>query len=108
MLKIAIDFDGVIVEQPNYPELNYKFVDGAKEAILELHDLGYEFILNTGRYGWYRLPALWFIYKNNLPIKTTLFNKKPQADIFIDDRNIFCEKIDWIEIKNYLKKKLEG
>ena len=41
MLKIAIDFDGVIVEQPTYPELNYEFVDGAKEGILELYDLGY-------------------------------------------------------------------
>lgn len=34
MLKIAIDFDGVIIEQPKYPELNYKFVDGPRKPYL--------------------------------------------------------------------------
>ena len=98
-MKVAIDFDGTLVKHSKFPTFKYEFMPYAKEAIMNLHKNGVEMILNTGRYTWYRFPAFWFIWKNKLPIKITLFNKKPQTDLLIDDCNIFCKKIDWKKIE---------
>ena len=96
---IAIDFDGTIVEDNKYPCIKYKFKEYAKEAINNIakkHNL----ILCTARYGWYILPAIWFIRKNKLPIK--IYKGKPYADIYIDDKNLGCKDINWKNIEKEL------
>lgn len=103
-MKIAIDFDGTLVKHTKFPTFKYEFMPHAKEVIMKFHELGIEMILNTGRYTWYRIPAFLFIIKNRLPIKFTLFNKKPQTDLLIDDCNIFCKKIDWLKIEKEVLK----
>lgn len=103
-MKLGIDFDGTLVESTIFPCFKYQLKKDAKETIEYFDKLGIEMILNTGRYTWYRLPAIFFIKKMKLPIKTPLFNKKPQVDYFIDDCNLFCKEINWQEIKNEVDK----
>ena len=102
---VAVDFDGTLVEQVNYPCLQYKLKPNAKEVILRLSKKGFIFRLNTARTTWYRLPAILFIWKNKLPVETFLFNQKAIADIYIDDKNIFCKEIDWLKIEKELKER---
>ena len=103
-IVVALDFDGTIIEKVDFPCIRYTFKKDAKKIIKELHKNGFYFILNTARYGWYRLPAIWFIWKHKLPVKIQVFNKKPDADIYIDDKNLGCKGIDWKEIRKTLLK----
>ena len=99
---VAIDFDGTLVEQAVYPQIKYKLKPNAETVILRLSKMGINFKLNTARTTWYRLPAIWFIKKNKLPIETFLFNQKVVADVYIDDRNLFCKEINWLKIEEEL------
>lgn len=96
-MVIAIDFDGTIIKRVAYPAFHYELLPFAKEAILQLAKK-HELVLNTSRYGWYRLLALYFVRQQRLPIKVPLRNKKCRADVYIDDCNIDCEQIDWEQI----------
>ena len=104
---VAIDFDNTLIETIHYPEINYTLMPYAREAILNLSKLGVEFRLNTARTGWFRLPVILFIWKEKLPIKTYLFNKKVRADIYVDDSNLYCDHIDWKEIEQELLHQLK-
>lgn len=104
-MKIAIDFDGTLVEPSKFPTFKYKLKPNAKEVLNRLSKKGIVFILNTARYTWYRLPAIYYIKKNKLPIQTHLFNKKPQCDLYVDDANIFCKEIDWLKIEKEILKR---
>lgn len=106
-MKVAVDFDGTLVEPLEYPNTSYMLKENAKEVLERLTKKGVEFELYTARYGWWRLPAITFCKENKLPIKTKLFNKKPKADLYIDNSNIFCEGIDWLEIEKEILRKLE-
>ena len=106
-MKIAIDFDGTLVEPSKFPTFKYQFKPHAEEVIRWFGKLGISMVLNTARYTWYRLPAILFIKKNKLPIKVQWINKKPQADLYIDDANIFCNGIDWLKIEKEVLKKLK-
>ena len=99
---VGIDFDGTLVEQIQYPCLTYKLKPNAKEVIERLSKKGIIFRLNTARTTWYRLPCIWFIWRNKLPIQTYLFNQKVVADIYVDDRNLYCKNIDWLDIEKEL------
>lgn len=100
---VGIDFDGTLVEQVQYPCLTYKLKPNAKEVILRLSKDGFIFRLNTARTTWYRLPCILFIWKHKLPIETFLFNQKVVADIYVDDRNLECDEIDWLKIEKILR-----
>lgn len=104
---VAVDFDNTLIEEIDYPSISYTLKPHAKEVILKLAGMGVEFRLNTARTNWFRIPCMWFIWKNKLPIKTYLFNQKVRADIYIDDSNLYCEKIDWLEIEKELLKQLK-
>lgn len=97
-MRIAIDFDGTIVKQVLYPSIKYEFMPDA-ETVIRTLALKHTLILNTARYGWYRIPALIFIKRRHLPIQVPIFNKKCVADIYIDDHNLYCKGIDWLEIE---------
>lgn len=103
-MKVAIDFDKTLVKSIEYPSFDYEFVENSEDVIRRLSKKGITFLLNTARSGWYRLPAIYFIKRNKLPVKCSLLNKKPKAKLYIDDSNIFCNKIDWLEIEKEINK----
>lgn len=106
-MKIAVDFDGTLVDPSTFPTFDYKLKPNAKRVLNRLSKKGIVFYLNTARYTWYRLPAIYFIKKNKLPIITHLFNRKPQCDLYIDDSNIFCNGIDWLKIEKEILKQMD-
>lgn len=66
--------------------------------------MGHKLILCSARYGWYRELARGFIMAHNLPIEVPKSRLKPSCDIYIDDRNIFCDGINWKKIVNEIER----
>ena len=107
---IAIDFDGTITENSPYPKMG-KLRKNCKEVIDFIHQNNI-IILWTCRTGKFLDEAIDFINKNNLAIdfincidiSNRDMPRKINADIYIDDRNIFCREINWLQIKNYFEK----
>jgi len=101
---IAIDFDDTITYPSEYPIMG-KIREDAVRVIKSLKNK-YILLLWTARTGKYLEEALnllvqyniEFDYVNKLPNQK---GPKPEADIFIDDRN-FNSKIDWNEIEKVL------
>ena len=104
---VAIDFDNTLIDSIDYPSVNYTLMPYAREAITNLHNMGVEFRMNTSRTGWFRIPVMFFVWKEKLPIKTYLFNKKVRADLYVDDSNLFCNEIDWKKIEKEIIKQLK-
>ena len=96
---VAIDFDNTLVQPIEYPCTRYELAEHARDVIERLSKKGVQFVLCSARFGWYRLPMLWFIWRSGLPIKCTLFGKKPMADIYVDDRNIYCNGVNWLDVE---------
>ena len=97
-LKIAVDFDGTIVEH-KYPEIG-KEILFAFETLRALQDQGHQLILWTFRSGKELEEAVEYCRRNgvefyaiNASYPEEVFDedydsRKIDADIFIDDRNI--------------------
>lgn len=96
-LKIAVDFDGTIVEH-NFPEIG-EIIPGAFEVLREIQAKGHKLILWTVRDGIDLQNATDFCLENgvifyaiNESFPNEDFNKyisrKIDVDIFIDDRSI--------------------
>lgn len=96
-LKIAVDFDGTIVEH-RYPEIG-EIIPEAFEVLKELQDEGHKLILWTVRDGVDLQAAIDFCLDHGIMFHAVNesypneeFNKyisrKVDADIFIDDRNV--------------------
>jgi hypothetical protein len=97
-LKIAVDFDGTIVEH-KYPEIG-KEILFAFETLRALQDQGHQLILWTFRSGKELDEAVEYCRRNgvefyavNASYPEEVFDedydsRKIDADIFIDDRNI--------------------
>jgi len=96
-LKIAIDFDGTIVEH-QYPEIGKKRLF-AIETIRKLQDYGCQIILWTFRSGKKLEEAVNYCKKEGLEFYAVNKNypeevfdesisRKIDADIFIDDKNL--------------------
>lgn len=104
MLKVGLDFDGTVIQLKQYytHDLNYELFPNCKEVLFRLSKLGVKFYLNTARTGTRRLLAIAYIHKYNLPIKYTLLNRKVSADVYIDDCNLYCKCINWLEIEKEL------
>lgn len=93
---IAIDFDGTIVKDNKYPSLKYELQENCKEVLNNLSKK-HQLVLCTARRTWYFIPAVIFIKKHKLPVK--IYYGKPFANVYIDDKNLNCNKIDWLEIE---------
>lgn len=106
-IRVAVDFDKCLINEIPMLTTKYTLKDDAKRVIENLSEKGFEFILNTGRYGWYYKSAVDFIKKEKLPIKIEKKENKIPADIYIDDCNIFCKEINWKEIEKELIRKLK-
>ena len=113
-MKIAVDFDGTLVEH-KYPEIGAKKLF-AFETLRELQKRGDFLILWTYRSGKLLDEAVEFCRKNgvefyavnkNYPeeeFDETQMSRKIDADVYIDDRNVeFLGEIDWSEICKKLK-----
>ena len=108
-MKIAVDFDGTIVEH-KYPALG-KAIPFAIESLKLIQDMGHNLILWTYRSGKELDAAVEFCRENGLEFYAVNKNypeevfdesisRKINADIYIDDRN-FGGLPDWGTI--YLK-----
>lgn len=96
-LKIAVDFDGTIVEN-NYPRIGREMLF-AFSTLKELQKKGHQLILWTFRTGKSLEEAVVFCRENGIefyavnenfpgePLSDT-YSRKLNVDIFIDDRNI--------------------
>lgn len=105
-LVVAVDFDGTITKDYDFP-LNIGVLrDGCKEAIDFIREK-HKVVIWTCRSGKYLEEAVKFLQENGISydgINTDIYSKtdrKILADIYIDDRNIFCKEIDWAKIKDY-------
>ena len=106
---IAIDFDGTIVEH-KYPAIG-KLKPKAKEVINKLVEKHHYIIIWTCRYIEKDLKEMFdFLIKNEIKFHNINMNNsnisfrpipKIYADIYIDDKNIFCDKINWDKIETY-------
>ena len=98
-MKIAVDFDGTIVEH-RYPEIG-KEVPFATVTLRKLIDEGNKLILRSVREGklldeavaWCEKRGVHFYAVNkdfdeDTPEKSRNFSRKIKADLFIDDRNV--------------------
>lgn len=108
-MKIAVDFDGTLVEH-KYPEIGAKKLF-AFETLRELQKRGDQLILWTYRYGKLLDEAVDFCRKNGVEFYAINKNypeeeydgnemsRKIDADVYIDDRNVeFGGVIDWSQI----------
>ncbi|HOE39918.1 MAG TPA: hypothetical protein PLG05_10270 [Bacteroidales bacterium] len=109
-MRIAVDFDGTIVEH-KYPDIG-NIIPGSFEVLRELQAQGHKLILWTVRDGIDLQDAVDFCLKNgvifwaiNESIPNEEFNKyisrKIDADIYIDDRNI-GGFIGWQKVREIL------
>ena len=98
LLKIAVDFDGTIVEH-KYPEIG-KEILFAFETLRALQEQGHQLILWTFRSGKELEEAVEYCRRNGLEFYAVnssypeeefdedYDSRKIDADVFIDDRNI--------------------
>lgn len=105
-MKIAVDFDGTLVED-RFPKIG-KEKPFAFEALKMFIDRGYMLILWTSRMGSKLEDAVEFCRKRGIEFYSVNKNyseevpqdgypRKIIADLFIDDRGVFAE-IDWQKI----------
>ena len=114
--KLAIDFDGTIVEDA-YPSIG-KPKNFAFETLKKLQSEGYRLILWTYRHGKSLEEAVEFCRKNgvefyavNSSFEGEIFDDETQsrkidADLFIDDRNLGGFP-GWGEIYNIITERIE-
>lgn len=108
---VGIDFDGTIVTNI-YPDLG-TLKPNAQETCQKIIDSGNEIVIWTCR----EPEAIRsFLLDNNVPFTTinenteSLINRwgnnprKAGVDLFIDDKNIFCNEINWFNIEKELIK----
>lgn len=107
-LVVAIDFDGTITKDNEFPKKIGVLRDGCKEAIDYIRE-NHKVIIWTCRSGEYLKEMIKFLQANGITydgINSDIYAKtdrKILADIYIDDKNIFCDKVDWVKIKEYFE-----
>ena len=111
-MRIAIDFDGTIVEY-EYPKIG-KAIPGAIETLLELQKAGHELVLWTYRSGTNLQEAIDYCEENGLVFYAANANHPDEmwkegmarlikADVFIDDRNVGGLPL-WSDVREHFLK----
>jgi hydroxymethylpyrimidine pyrophosphatase-like HAD family hydrolase len=113
-LIVAVDFDETIATRDE--KLNpIDLLPNAKEVINWMYDNGIYVIIWTCRSSFELLKATEFLKKNDIKYHTINSNAehldfdtsgKIFADIYIDDKGIYTDKIDWLEIKKIIENKI--
>ena len=110
---VAVDFDGTITKDNRFPDVIGVVRDGCKEAIDYIRQKN-KVVLWTCRCGEYLDEAVRFLQENGIEVdavnddicgKYGKTDRKIMADIYIDDKNIFCTEVDWAEIKRWFEGK---
>lgn len=102
---IFVDFDKTITDNSPFP-ITGKLREGCKECLLKLAENGNTLIVNTMRKGADLKEAKKLVKEWGLPIQSFNYkNNKIKADLYIDDKNIFIEEINWYDILKYLEGK---
>ncbi|MEN7547952.1 hydrolase [Rapidithrix thailandica] len=113
-LKIAVDFDGTIVEN-KYPDIGPEMIN-AFEVLREMQAQGHRLILWTFRHGEELEEAVKFCRDRgvefyavnhsfpNESFDADLYSRKVDADVFIDDRSI-GGFIGWQKVRQLLNPK---
>lgn len=111
-MTIAVDFDGTIVAD-EYPQIG-RLQSGAKDTLQRLHKEGHKIIIWTCRSGELLVEAINFLLWNEIPFDQVNDNlrenieqyggnsRKVCADVYIDDRCLFCDGVDWERIYYHL------
>lgn len=105
---VAVDFDGTITKNNKFPENIGEVREGCKEAI-EYIRKNNKVVVWTCRCGKYLDEAIEFLKANEIEVDGVNIDiypatdRKIMADIYIDDKNIFCKEIDWVEILKWFK-----
>lgn len=105
---VAVDFDGTITKDNKFPENIGVVRDGCKEAIEYIRQNN-KVVVWTCRCGKYLDEAVEFLKANEIEvdgINTDIYpatDRKIMADVYIDDKNIFCNEIDWYKIKRWFE-----
>ncbi|PNP94776.1 hypothetical protein BMT55_00005 [Listeria newyorkensis] len=109
---IAVDFDGTIVHDC-YPEIG-KLIDGAKETLVQIREAGGEIIIWTCREGLDKEACIDFMKNMSIPFDYINCNhpdlikkfgndcRKIGAEVYIDDKSLLGQEINWSIIKNFL------
>jgi hypothetical protein len=103
-MKIAIDFDGTIIERTGFPrKLNFlkdKPTKGCLDAVSWLISEGHEIYILTARTEEeFSLVKDW-LDNNNFPSIEITNKKKPGTRLYIDDRSI--RFTNWLDICKYI------
>ena len=105
-MVVAVDFDGTITKDNDFPHNIGVVREGCKEAIDYIREK-HKVVIWTCRSGEYLEEMVKFLQENGISydgINADIYTKtdrKIMADIYIDDKNIFCKEIDWAKIKEY-------
>lgn len=99
---IFVDFDKTITDNTPYPNTG-QLRKGCKYVLDMLYANGNTIVVNTLRKGKDLREAKKLCKEWKLPIHSFNYsNNKMRADIYIDDKNIFIEDINWYDIFKYL------
>jgi hypothetical protein len=113
-LVVAVDFDDTIAYKTEDFE-PVKLLPNAKEVINWMYENDCYIIIWTCRSNVKLLQATKFLKSNEINFHTVNANvedldfdtsRKIFADVYIDDRGIFEDKVDWIKIKEIIQQKL--
>lgn len=131
MAVIAVDFDGTLALGDSFPDVNKATPNTVLiNALQHLQAIGHQIILWTcrenygGKYyedGPYLIDAVKFCEQHGLHFDAvnksigekegeygTLFGRKIMADIYLDDKSIFFEPINWEGYVEKLLKRFES
>ena len=105
---VAIDFDGTITKENLFPEIK-ELRENVVEVINKIaeHNTICIWTCRTGEtlenaIESLRKVGIRYNYINQSPCdKLNPSMRKIIADYYIDDRNIFCKEINWLEIEKY-------
>ena len=109
-MVVAVDFDGTITKDYKFPQNIGVLREGCKDALEHIRKK-HKVIIWTCRSGEHLTEAENFLKDNGIEvdgINIDIYPKtdrKIMADVYIDDKNIFCEGIDWKAIKKWFEEK---
>ena len=100
-MRIALDFDGTVVENGSYPGIGDELPD-AIPTLLRIQELGAKIFLWTCRGGQELEDAQKYLLSRGIALRAPYFLKgaaKPVADLYIDDRGLGApltpKGLDW-------------
>lgn len=117
---IGVDFDGTITTER---DMGHELIlrDNCKETLTWLKNRGVRLVLWTCRTGDaleeameflkdHEMTELFVAVNDQIPEVVEKYSesaRKLGADFYIDDKNIFCQEVDWYDIYAHLKTALE-